>query len=540
MTFDYVIVGGGSAGLVLANRLSENPAVTVALLEAGGSDASPVIRIPAGEMMAIMSPKYNWRYMARPDASRNGREDMWPAGRVLGGGSSINGMMYVRGNRYDYDHWQEQGATGWGYADVLPYFNRAETNENGGSRFRGGEGPLRVSNSRISTVLTQAFIDGACETGIPNNPDVNGAHQEGVGPVQATQKRGWRHSTAQAYLRPAKHRPNLRVITGAVAERILFDGKRATGVAYRRKGQAQTIQAGREVILSAGAIASPKLLMLSGIGPAEHLKAMGIDVLHDSPGVGGNLQEHPGVMMTQHVNVPTLNTQMGPLNVIRHGLDFLFRGRGPASASIGHAVAFVKVHPDAPAPELQISYSPIAYDFNDKGLTLYHRPAIAVAVNVCRPEPRGTIRLTSADPETPPEISHELLGSDRDVALMIAGCRITRDIFTSKAFTPYSEGERLPGDAVQSDAQWEAFIREQAFLMYHPVGTCRMGQDAGAVVGPDLKVNGVKGLRIADASIMPTVPSANTNAPAIMVGEKASDIIRGLPPLRADISSAAE
>lgn len=538
MTCDYIIVGGGSAGCVLANRLSADPQRRVVLLEAGGSDWSPVIRIPAGEMMAIMSPKYNWQYMAEPDASRGGRADMWPAGRVLGGGSSINGMMYVRGNRFDYDQWASLGATGWDYDGVLPYFNRAERNENGGSAFRGGDGPLWVSNSRITNPLTAAFIAAGQEAGIPYNPDVNGEEQEGIGPVQATQKNGWRHSSARAYLHPVRNRPNLKIITGAEVTRILIEDRRAVGVEFRRGNNVEQLRTSGEVILSAGAIASPKILMLSGIGPAGHLAEMGIAPVLDLPGVGQNLQEHPGVMMSEHVSIPTLNMEIGPLKMVRHGLDFILRGRGPGTAAIGHAVAFVRISEDAPAPEVQISYTPIAYEFNEKGLSLYRRAAIGIAVNVCRPESRGTLTLRSPHSGDQPVISHELLGSDKDMKLMVEGCRLTRRILESPSFARYSEGERLPGDAVQSDDEWESFIRRDAFLMYHPVGTCKMGNDPMAVVDPELRVRGVEGLRVADASIMPVVPSANTNAPAIMVGEKASDIILGRPALRREGQAA--
>ncbi|MEX1147995.1 MAG: GMC oxidoreductase, partial [Sphingomonadales bacterium] len=324
---------------------------------------------------------------------------------------------------------------------------------------------------------------------------------------------------------PVRRRSNLTVMTGAQVTKILFEDTRAIGVRMVRKGQTRDIIAAREIILSAGAIASPKILMLSGVGPAAQLKDHGISPVVDLPGVGENLQEHPGIMMSEHVSQPTLNMETGPLKMIRHGLDFLLRGRGPATASIGHAVAFVRVADDAPAPDVQISFTPIAFDFTESGIALYHRSAVGMAVNVCRPETRGTITLGSADPMAAPVINHSLVGSDRDMQTMIRGCRMTRRIMESPAFARFSEGERWPGKDVQTDSEWEAFIRQNAFLMYHPVGTARMGVDAMAVVDARLRVRGVTGLRVADASIMPTVPSANTNAPAIMVGEKASDLI---------------
>lgn len=523
--WDYIVIGGGTAGCVLANRLSANPRISVLLLEAGGWDWSPVVRVPAGEMKAIMSSKYNWSYMAEPDPSRGGRRDMWPGGRVLGGGSSINGMMYVRGNRRDYDQWAQLGNTGWDYASVLPYFRRSETNERGENDYRGGSGPLSVSNSRVRHPLTDIFVKAGVEVGLAYNPDPNGANQEGIGLIQATQSGGWRHSTARAYLHPAKRRRNLTIVTGAFVEQIIIQGTKAIAVAYRRRGRQISALCAREIILSAGAIASPKLLLLSGIGPSADLNELGLPIKLDLPGVGENLQEHPAVIMSEHVNVRTLNMEASPLRAIVHGANFLLRGKGPGTASIGHAAAFVRVNSGADGPDIQISYAPIVYDFNDKGLTLYNRPAVCAAVNVCQPETRGRITLASREPLAPPRISHELVGSDRDMQLLTYGCKLLRSIFNAPAFAPYRVDERQPGPTVQSDNEWHAFIRRDAFLMYHPAGTCRMGIDRMAVVDARLRVRGIAGLRVVDASVMPVLPSANTNAPTIMIAEKASDLI---------------
>ncbi|MEQ5843769.1 GMC family oxidoreductase N-terminal domain-containing protein [Paraburkholderia acidicola] len=525
MEFDYIVVGGGSAGCVLANRLSENGQFTVLLLEAGGTDHSPVVRIPAGEATAIMSDRYNWKYAAEADSTRNGRRDVWPAGKVLGGGSSINGMMYVRGSRYDYDNWASLGNPTWSYDRVLPYFKRMETSEIGDDIYRGREGPLCASLTRVPSKITEAFIAGGVETGIPRNDDTNGATQEGIGHSEASQKNGWRHSTAQAYLRPARNRRNLCVTTKAIVTKVHIENRIATGVDYVKAGQKHTVRCRVEVILSAGAMASPKLLMLSGIGSGDALTQMGIEVKLHAPGVGRNLQEHPGILLFQHVNIRTLNTEVTPLRIVLHGLNFLFRGRGPATTSIGHGVAFIRDQPDAPAPTLQLAFSPIAYDFTPEGVRLYRKPAVMIAVNVCRPNGRGEIRLRSPDPFDAPVIDHRLLADEGDLQKLIYGGRAARKIFGSHAFSRYSIDERLPGRNVETDAEWTQYVKDVAFPMYHPCGTCRMGPDDQSVVSEDLRVKGISGLRVVDASIMPVVPSANTNVPTIMVAERASDLI---------------
>jgi choline dehydrogenase len=525
MEFDYIVVGGGSAGCVLANRLSEDGRSTVLLLEAGGTDHSPVVRVPAGEATAIMSDRYNWKYEAEPDNTRDGRRDVWPAGKVLGGGSSINGMMYVRGSRYDYDNWASLGNPSWSYDQVLPYFKRMETSEVGDDAYRGRRGPLRASLTRVPSRITQAFIAGGVETGIPRNDDTNGASQEGIGHSEASQKNGWRHSTAQAYLRPARSRSNLCVITKAMVVKVNVTNNVATGVDYVKAGRKHTVRCRMEIVLSAGAMASPKLLLLSGIGPGDALQNMGIEVKAHAPGVGRNLQEHPGILLFQHVNIRTLNTEVTPLRIFFHGLNFLLRGRGPATTSIGHGVAFIRDRADSPAPTLQLAFSPIAYDFTPAGVQLYRKPAVMIAVNVCRPNGRGEIRLRSPDPLAPPVIDHKLLADEGDLQKLIYGGRAARKIFGSPAFSEYSIDERLPGSGIETDAEWKRYVREAAFPMYHPCGTCRMGPDDQSVVSEDLRVKGISNLRVVDASIMPVVPSANTNVPTIMVAERASDLI---------------
>jgi choline dehydrogenase len=526
---DLIVIGGGSAGCAMAARLAD-AGLRVELLEAGKNDADLRLRVPALTMAVVHNPDYDWRFPAEPDPSVGGRADKWPAGKRLGGGSAINGMIYVRGHAWDYDRWAELGARGWSAADVMPYFRRIETNSRGGSSARGDTGPISVSDNRVHYPIVDAFIDAAVSFGIPRNPDHNGAQSgEGADYSQATQRDGLRWSSAQGYLHHGPHRPGLNVRTETTVRRILFEGARAVGVEYQSRGDAQvrTLHAKRGVVLCAGSLNSPRLLMVSGVGPADQLRSLGIPVVADLPGVGTNLQEHVGTHITARVNTPTINSETRGLPALRELAKFVFRRRGAITSSMCHAQSFVKTSDREPVPDLQISFTAFAFDINNVGRAVLHKePAISLTICVARPGSRGRLTLRSNDPLAPPLIRHELLGGTGDLERLARGIELGRDLLAQPAMAPHIREEMRPGRAITGEAL-RSYARAAAIPLYHPVGTCRMGQDDLAVVDPNLSVRGVSHLWVADASIMPTLPVGNTNATAIMIGDKGADHVLG-------------
>ena len=523
MEYDYIIVGSGSAGSVLANRLSARPEIKVLLLEAGGSDNSFYVRMPAG-IANLSGPRFNWGYETAPQAAMKGRRMYWPRGRLIGGSSSVNAMVYMRGQPADYDHWRQLGNAGWSYGDVLPYFKKAERNERLHDSFHGADGPLNVAESPYTNPLSHAFVEAAQQAGLPFNPDFNGALQLGCGLFQVTQKNGRRWSAASAYLHPAAARENLTIVTKAQATRVLIENGRAVGVEYARGRRRHTARALQEVVLAAGAINSPQLLLLSGIGPAEELRARGVSVVHDLPGVGKNLQDHLNVNIVQRAKrgsaLDGKNRGLAPIGV---ALEYLFYGTGPGTSNVAEAGAFAVSALGAATPDLQYHFIPA--QVVNHARTPMDGDGVTVHACCLRPQSRGEIRLASTDPLQPAVMDPNYLAADYDLKVLIAGLRQGRDILAAQAFKPWLGEERLPGPAVQSNAELEDFIRATAETEYHPVGTCKMGSDPMAVVDEKLRVRGIERLRVIDASIMPAIVSGNTNAPVIMIAEKGAEMM---------------
>jgi len=523
---DYIVIGAGSAGCVVVDRLSET-GTKVLLLEAGPRDLNPMIHIPAGILSLLYNPRVNWNYATQPEAGTGNRAIHCPRGKVLGGSSSINGMFYVRGNPADYDGWAQRGCRGWSYEDVLPHFRKSETYVGGGDpEYRGQNGPLRVEDYRTILPLTHHFVEAAQQAGFPLTRDFNGKTQEGVAYAQMTRNGRFRGSTARTFLSEAKARPNLRVETGAIATRLLFEGRRCTGVTFRQGGLERRAMAAREVILSGGAINSPQLLQISGIGPAEHLKSIGVEVLVDAPGVGHNLTDHYASRLSHRVNKLISINQLsrGPRRAWEV-MRFAATGKGALTFGVTSATLFCRSREGLASPDLQLLFTPASYDQNKFG-QLERLSGMTVAVCPVRPESRGSVLAKSSNPLEYPAIRPNYLSAGNDLHVTLAGIAIARRIFAAPALARHSLGETLPGLSTASDAELEQFVRNGGASLYHPVGTCRMGEEPDAVVDSRLRVRGVEGLRVIDASIMPTITTGNTNAPSIMIGERGVAMVR--------------
>jgi len=523
MEADYVIVGAGSAGCVVAARLSETGAKVI-LLEAGPKDSLLWIHIPAGVLKLLNHPVVNWNYSAQGPGDRSIH---WPRGKTLGGSSSINGMLYVRGNPADFDGWAQMGCRGWSFDDVLPYFRKSEDYKQGAdAEYRGKDGPLKVEDYRTILPLTHKFIEGAQQAGYKFRKDLNGREQEGVGYSQMTRKGRWRGSTAQTFLKEAQGRPNLRVETEALASKLLFDGKRCVGVAFHQRGQTLEARARKEVILCGGAINSPHLLQISGVGPAEHLQSIGVPVIHDLRGVGANLQDHYVARVSHRVKGSiSINKLSRGIRLAREVLRFAVEGRGALTFGVTTAQVFCRSTPEKSSPDLQLLFTPASYDAAKFG-ELEQQDGMTVAVCPVRPDSRGTIMARTADPAEKPVITPNYLSDPADIRVLSTGMRFTRSIFAAPAIAAYSVVETLPGPDVTTDDAILDYARRYGTTIYHPVGTCRMGEGPAAVVDSRLRVQGLAGLRVIDASVMPTLTTGNTNAPTIMIGEKGAAMIR--------------
>ncbi len=528
MTHDYVIVGAGSAGCVLANRLSADSRHSVMLLEAGPADRYPWIHIPIGYAKTMFNTRVNWCFSTEPEPHMNGRKVYWPRGKTLGGSSSINGLIYIRGQREDYDAWAAAGNPGWAYAEVLPYFRRLEHAPGADPHFHGDGGPVWCSPIRRRHELIEALIAAGEELGIPRNDDFNGPTQEGIGYYHLSTRNGWRCSSASAYLRPARSRRNLAVVTEARALKVLFEGRRASGVVYRHRGADVTVSARREVLLCAGALQSPQLLQLSGVGPADVLRSFAIAVLHELPGVGRNLQDHLQARVIFQCTRPiTTNDDLqSPWRKLAIGLQYAFRRSGPMAIGINQGGIFARTRPELPTPDVQFHVATLSSDM--AGSPTHVFPGFTMSVCQLRPQSRGYVRLKSGDPMDAPAIHANYLSTEHDRATLVAGIRLARRLAAASALAPYVRGEYRPGAAAQSDEDLLEFARNSGGTIFHPSGTCKMGpvaRDPLAVVDHELRVHGLTALRVVDCGVMPVLTSGNTNVPVVMIAEKAADMI---------------
>jgi len=530
-SFDYIIVGAGSAGCVLANRLSEDSSNKVLLLETGGSDKSIFIKMPTALSIPMNTDKFAWQFHTQPEPHLDNREMHCPRGKVLGGSSSINGMVYVRGHAKDFDEWQQHGANGWDYQACLPYFKKAESFYLGENAHRGGKGPLGVNNgNNMENPLYTAFIEAGAEAGYSTTNDYNSAQQEGFGPMHMTVKNGVRSSASREYLDPIKHRSNLTIVTGALAQRVILDGKKATGVEYKLNGAVKTAQASKEVILSAGSIGSPHLLQLSGIGNTQALEKAGVEVKHHLPGVGQNLQDHLEFYFQYKCKQPiTLNGKLGLFSKGLIGAKWLLTRKGLGSTNHFESCAFIRSKPGVEWPDIQYHFLPAAMRYDGRSAFAGHGFQVHVGHN--KPKSRGSVTIASADPTQPPKIVFNYLEHQDDIEGFRACVRLTREIIEQPAFDNFRGEEIQPGQQVQTDEQIDAFVRQAVESAYHPSCSCKMGEDDMAVVNSNTQVHGMQSLRVVDSSIFPTIPNGNLNAPTIMVAEKAADIILGNKPL---------